>query len=366
MDIVYLSASVIPSTKANSIQVQKMCKAFTEIGHRVTLFATSSITDLSDKEHINLPFSYNLSPKIGPAPISSMIYGLRIGKQASQMKADIWYGRCPHSLFHVGRHGCPFIYEAHTLPQRSMRKWLENRLFKMQGFCRLVVISNSLRNAYLDMFSNLSDQQIMVAHDGAEIPDDIDDIDSYCAPKENQSDAPLEIGYVGSLYPGKGVEGVLDLAKMRPQHSYHIVGGSQKEVSKWATKGLSQVKFHGRVSQDSVHQMLRKFDILLLLPQFQVETAGGGNIAPYMSPLKMFEYMASGRPIIASSLAVIREVLVDHKNALLVSPNKLNEYANALDQLVLYPHLRFELAKSAYIDLENNYTWQKRGKLVLQ
>jgi glycosyltransferase involved in cell wall biosynthesis len=83
----------------------------------------------------------------------------------------------------------------------------------------------------------------------------------------------------------------------------------------------------------NIPSILRKFDILLLLSKKKIETSDGGDIGQYTSPLKMFEYMASGRPIIASKLPVFEEVLKHNVNALLVSPDNDKVHGEALDLL---------------------------------
>ncbi len=81
----------------------------------------------------------------------------------------------------------------------------------------------------------------------------------------------------------------------------------------------------------------------------------------YMSPLKVFEYMASGKPIIASDLPVLREVLSE-KNSILVSPVSVEEWVRAISLLMDNEALRNELSDASYQMLLDKYTWKKRAE----
>jgi len=84
-----------------------------------------------------------------------------------------------------------------------------------------------------------------------------------------------------------------------------------------------------------------------------------------MSPLKLFEYMAAGKTILPSDLPVLREVLEHNENAILVAPEKINNWKNELLQLIHDNELRNQLGANAKLDQQNLYTWQKRAAIVL-
>jgi len=82
-----------------------------------------------------------------------------------------------------------------------------------------------------------------------------------------------------------------------------------------------------------------------------------------MSPLKMFEYMAAQRPIIASDLPSIREIL-NENNAVLIKPDSPDDLARGIEQLLKKPDFSAKIAKRAYQDVQR-YTWQKRTEKIL-
>ena len=84
----------------------------------------------------------------------------------------------------------------------------------------------------------------------------------------------------------------------------------------------------------------------------------------YTSPLKLFEYMASKRPIIASDLPSIREIL-NTENAILVKPGSAKALANAIKFALENPDFCAKISKQAYKDVQK-YTWEKRAKRILE
>ena len=94
----------------------------------------------------------------------------------------------------------------------------------------------------------------------------------------------------------------------------------------------------------------------------------GGDVgaARWMSPLKIFEYMAHGKPIVATDLPVIREVLEHERNALLAPSGDLDAWEHAARRLVDDPALRERLGGRAREDFEAGYSWRARARAVLE
>ena len=99
--------------------------------------------------------------------------------------------------------------------------------------------------------------------------------------------------------------------------------------------------------------------------QRKFKTANDGpDTSKFMSPLKMFEYMATGKPIIASNHDVIKEILSNEKNSLLVEPDNISQWCNAIKKLKSDSKLAYNLGKNAKDDVRK-FTWSERSKMIL-
>lgn len=363
MKICYLSGSTIPSSLANSIQVMRMCSAFARVGHEVTLVAAPGDAEGAGDDWAEYGVERNFEICYVPRParrrLGSLLYGRRAARRLRDRKVDLFYGRCPHSLAWSSGRGVPFVYEAHVVPANSLRISLERYLMSRPTFERLVVISDALKAAYLKVIPGLDQSRVIVAHDGA----DIHKLPGYAELQEPEH-GRLKVGYAGALYPGKGMEIVGELAGLAPQHEYHVIGANGP-FEAWRRRLAGKVCFHGQVKPRQVPALLSECDVLLLPPQKAVEAVLGGDIAGVMSPLKMFEYMAVARPIIASDLPVIREVLTDGETAILVPPDDPRAWLRALEVIAEDRAFANALARSAWMEVRDRYSWDQRAATVI-
>jgi glycosyltransferase involved in cell wall biosynthesis len=364
MKLYYLSDSLIPSQAANSVQVMKMCTAFAKLGHAVTLFARKNTVLSVD------PYDYyGLKPDF-----QLRYYTLMTAKRVKSFKRvstwltrwqirvaspDLIYGRDAKMLLAVATLGIPFVFEEHFLSAKRIRR-LE-RIFNQPNFMRLVVITRALMDDCLAQCSSLDTSKIFVAQDGA-------DASLAHGYPGVQLPGNYRIGYLGHLYPGKGMKIISKLPVRCPYATFHIVGGEQKDVMYWQSQlsSKSNMHFHGFVPHRDTSSYLRAFDVVLAPYQHRVEARSGMEISRWMSPLKVFEYMAAGKPIIASDLPVLREVLENGRNALLVPPEDTAAWVNAIHLLHDDVALRQHLGRQALQDFNTKYSWDIRAKAVLE
>jgi glycosyltransferase involved in cell wall biosynthesis len=84
----------------------------------------------------------------------------------------------------------------------------------------------------------------------------------------------------------------------------------------------------------------------------------------YFSPLKIFEYMAAGKPIVASRIGQVAEILENEKTALLVAPENPEELASALRRLKAERKLAERLGAAAQKEAQEKHTWKARLEIV--
>ncbi|MCX7890852.1 MAG: glycosyltransferase family 4 protein, partial [Burkholderiales bacterium] len=146
-----------------------------------------------------------------------------------------------------------------------------------------------------------------------------------------------------------------------PECELRIAGGSDARIAEIGalagSLGVADgVRLLGRIEPRRRFEVIAAADICLL-PLRPVAIG-----ARYTSPLKLFEYMAMGKPIVASDLASLREVLADGENALLVPPEDPVALAGAVRKLASDRALALKLGTAAYAAAREKYGWKARAK----
>ena len=176
------------------------------------------------------------------------------------------------------------------------------------------------------------------------------------------------VGYMGQLHTmgmDKGVALLLDAVAQVPGASLGLVGGPEAMAEslrqRWLDSGRAANEFlyAGQVAPQEVPRCLSAFDICAMpFPRTR-------HFERYMSPLKLFEYMAARRAILASDLPSVREILRDQETALLVPPSDMLALAAAVTALQ-DAALRQRLADAAYAEVMAHYTWAQRARMIRQ
>nr|WP_259084915.1 glycosyltransferase family 4 protein [Salinibacter ruber] len=346
-----------------------MCEAFEEIGHDVSL-----VCGTGPLQSGNIHKFYDVKACFPISRLSSLEWGLKgrkylfaihVSFYLARIQPDLVYGRCRHSCAIAALLGYPVVHDAHSIPPESrnltsaLLRWLLTRT-KVR---RLVVNTQALRQVYEDRFDIRS--EIRVAHNGATDPPD----DAY-VPKElcATTKQDIQVGYVGTLKPGKGMKIIEEIAPECSWAQFHVVGGNENQVDYWRDRlsSVDNVVLHGFVPHRETHAYRQHCDVLIAPYQREVLLDGGLNIADWTSPVKVFEYMAAEKPIVCSSLPSLREVVTHEENALLCAPDEPKSWVRALCRLKNDQMLRRELAQRARLDYERNYSWRARAEKVLE
>jgi glycosyltransferase involved in cell wall biosynthesis len=373
MKLAYLSASTIPSRSANSIHVMKMCQAFGQLGMMTRLYVPDMPADeLAAGEDCHSRYGVARVFEIERVWWSKLfgrqyVSGFLAAQKAVRDGAQFALARCIPSACFAARAGLPVVFEYHQPISDSGRltrlnELLFDGLITAPGFRGLVVITHALKAHFLERYPQL-EERIFVAPDGADpFPADVTPVDLPAGEER------LQVGYVGHLFAGKGMEVVAQLCRQAPFADFHVVGGLERDIEQWQAELGDQpnVRFHGFVPHARTAAYIAAFDVVLLPNQNRITWhKAGGDIGRWTSPLKMFEYMSAGKPIISSDLPVLREVLDDGRNALLCAPDDIQAWLRALEQLD-DRGLRERLGQQALADFSAQYSWQRRAEAILR
>ena len=371
MKLYYLANARIPTEKAHGYQICKMCEEFSSLGHQVELWIPSRENNI-DKDaysfyglksnfkirEINSFDFYKFYKYLGRFSFwlqafwfSLKLLFIKIDKNA------VIYTRDPEIGWIFNLKGNKIILESHNWPRS--KGWLFKYLIKK--FDKIITLTHGSKELFLA--AGLPNDRTMVAPDGVDLEKFDVNINKIQARKKLNLPLNKKIAlYCGSLYlyGWKGVGILLAAAKILPEdYLVVLVGGEPNELAKIKKEyDISNLLLAGRRSREEVPYYLKSADVLVL-----PNKSGDKMSEQYTSPLKLFEYMASGVPIVASDLPSLREVLSE-QNSFLVKPNSPPSLAKGIQAVLADGVLAERFARQALIEVKK-YTWEKRAERII-
>ena len=380
MNILLAAPTYLPARRANTLQVMKMAQAVKLLGHNVSVLVPNpGGKKIPVWETIAHHYGLHQSFEIKWIPVKSHLrsydYGLKVIHYFSRVGADFLYTRLPQAAALASSLNIPTIYEVHDLPRGFFGPRLFQRFLKGRGARRLVVLTQSLRDAINQRIIRLpsypftiieSDGVDLIRYEG--IPNPVEARRTLKAGQLTRlSVSQFTAGYTGHLYPGRGIDLILDIASRSPDINFLLVGGDPEAVydleGKIENRDLKNIILTGFVPNAELPFYQAACEVLLMPYQRNVAASSGGDIAHFLSPMKLFEYMACGRVILSSNLSVLKEVLNDH-NSILLPPDDVHVWVNALQEIKNDPNRQISLADHARKD-SLRYSWETRAERIL-
>jgi glycosyltransferase involved in cell wall biosynthesis len=388
MRILYLADIRFPLERANGIQSIETCHALARRGHAVTLIVRPDTQAPPRDPYVfyGLPripsLTIELAPSAGVAAARRAAYiSYAVGRALGHARHDLIFTRdlgLAALLVRVPRVARPpVVYEAHGIAAdvaASLPTLLTNAPAASASKLRRLERRDSRvwksADAYVTITSGLATEltrrfgtrdRVAVIPDGVRLPGE-ENASTGLDRRSGSRDGLYTIGYAGHLYPWKGVELIIEAVTALQDTRALIVGGHEAEPDLQRLRDLavsldcaSRVTFTGAVPPTEVASRLREADVLVLPnPASALSTR-------FTSPLKLFEYMALGAPIVASDLPSIREVLRDGENALLVPASNPPALVAAIRRLKEDTALGAALGAQARADVRD-YTWDRRAE----
>lgn len=376
MELLYLHDIPVSSRKANVIQVLQMCHALSKIGISVTLaipnggekeeLIKNKITQIFNKK---LDFSIIPYHKISLVGKFSMVGGyFGIRNILNRVHADCCFVRNPLFINATKKKFLPTFFESHNSSLHNKYKilnsiWTKNLIknSKSEYLIKFICISNELAEVWRKR--EVPSNKIMVLHDGVDSEAFSSLKDVKTVRKElNLPQSKKIVMYSGSLYPDRGIENILNLAKIFNDVLFVVIGGTEERKNYYINLSkksfLNNIMFLGYIPNYQVKDYLASADVLLMIWTQEVKTIN------YCSPLKMFEYMASGKIIVGHAFPTIKEVLKDGDTALLADPKSFEDLTSKLRKALSqnYPNSMAQKARKLALD---NYSWEQRAKAIM-
>lgn len=390
MKLLYLANIRLPTEKAHGLQIMQNCEAFADAGAEVRLWvarrwdttATGKIRDPWAHYGVKRNFSLHRLPCIDLIPLvpertdlpARLVFTLQLVTftlvallLALFTRADVYYSRDALLLLALSliKPRRALAYEAHSLAQGRGGRRLQ--LLAVTRCGSVFATTRRLRSDLVALGANPAHTH--VAHDGVRAKR-FEHLPSQAEARvaAGWSADAFIVGYVGRLQTmamDKGVGLLVDALARLDNVSIALVGGPDDMAEafrqRWLALGQPAERFlyAGQVAPERVPLYLSAFDVCAM-PFPWTE-----HFAFYASPIKLFEYMAAKRAIVASNLPSTAEVLTDGESGLLVPPSDVDALAQAIARLRDDPILRERLAAKAHEIVMAHYAWEARAKHIL-
>jgi glycosyltransferase involved in cell wall biosynthesis len=371
----YVSTLDIGSRMAHAMQVMKNAQAWAKASEAFEFLTCLSPLAWRRQDPAAVAELYGLSTPfaIKAWPLKERLWRLRLplvqdiffrlaARRCRDLEAELVFTRTYLAPRYLLAHNLSTVVETHSPPEDTPAKRMLYIMLHHPRVLAVVTISQELARLYRE--HGLPAEKILVAPDGV-------DWDAF-QPELSRQEARRRLGladdrpvaaYVGHLYPGRGVDHILEAAARLPGVRFRLVGGHPEDVARWRAEveraGLANLELAGFVPNREVPLHLFAADALLMPYTTATPTAA------WMSPLKMFEYLAAGRPVIASDLPAVREVLRDGDNALLCPPDSGEALAGALGRALEEPELAARLGAAGRREARG-YSWDARVGRIME
>ena len=348
----YISELCLPSNSGYAQHVLKICDSFSK-KFEAHLFVISN-----NKSFIKFKKEYSLKRKFKIVSyskncknnfITRIFFSLYVLKNIN--KKSLIISRSLLSSLILSLFGVKNILELHHPP-----RGLSSYIFYL---CRLSKLDKNLNYIFLhkNIKKNLKIKRGIVLDDACDLSDF----------KVKKSKVKFEYCYIGSLFKGKGLEKIIELADYFPQKKFHIFGDTKTidpNFNALQIKKLKNLHMHNFKSYKFIPDILKRSKYLLL-PYANKVSVNSKNleVSNYMSPLKMFDYLASGKIIIASNLKVYSHILKNNFNCLMPKKNDLKSWVDLINN-ISKENKNFNSLRKNALNTASKYTWEKRAKKI--
>jgi glycosyltransferase involved in cell wall biosynthesis len=363
MRLLYLANIRLPTERAHGLQIMEMASALARGGDDVVLVVPKRKNSITED-----PFGYYGIPRdftivrlpcvdlvrfgrvgylvqIWTFSLFAIVYALRSGR--------VVYSRDEFTLFLYSFFGKPFVFEAHT------GKWNQVLRVVMRRARLVVPITDGLKRFFVK--KGVLESKMLVAPDGA-------NLERFArAGGKLESRAALSLPenarivvYSGHLYPRKGAHVLAESAEALRDTLVVFVGGTDEDVVSFRARygHRSNILILGHRPHAEIPLYLASADVLVI-----PNSAKDDDSREFTSPMKLFEYMTSGTPIVASDVPSLREILTE-ETAMFFSPDDPNDLGRAVNAVLADDTSSARLGEKARTEVAK-YDWNARAARIV-
>lgn len=365
--LLYIANIRFPTERAHGIQIAEMCNALAGEGLDVELVVQKRVNVLTDDvfTYYDIPHSFRITElrtldtlqfNVGGIlgrisyTMQTLLYSLNALRYVLSREGLI-YSRDELPLFLLSLFGRPFVYEAHA-PKWS---FVARRVVRKARY--VLPISRGLKNFYAER--GIAEERMIVTPDAVNLKRfTLSECQEECRTRLSLPQGKHIVLYAGHLYKRKGAHLAAEAAsKLSDDTAVVFVGGTEDEIPEFTERYGKDphVLILGPKPYAEIPYYLRAADVLVL-----PNSAKDADARLYTSPMKLFEYMASGTPIVAADVPSLREILSDD-TSYFFTPDDPEALARSLDHVVSHKDEGAGKAREALAKVAQ-YSWENRAK----
>ena len=368
----YVGSHPLFTEGASAVHMLKMCQAMANLGIEIECALPGRVKKerLFSYYGIKTPFrvtSIALSGGLARRPLHGFLSALyACGKKENfdfVLTRDLVFAWFATRVF-----GVPTVYDAHHPPVNWAAERIIASFSRSKSLLGMSFNSRGLHDIYFCL--GIAGQNPIVAPNGFE-PEAFEGEHDISSLRERLG-LPLErkiVCYCGNTYAGRGLEILARAAAQMPEVEFLIVGGREKDNAFWREmarqEGSANFRIKGFVRQREVASYLLASDVLVMPYSSKVTIRDGTEAGKFTSPLKLFEYMAAGKPIVATGVPSVLEILRSGENSVVTPPDNAGEFIRALELVLADTELCARISEGARSDAAE-YTWEKRVERIVE
>lgn len=377
----------LASPAGYATHMREMIHAFRAEGHEVKtlIMGGEQLVKITDNTSSNNSLLKHTLKKMIPSILWETLKDIRLlgfDKKAAavlcstikEWKPDLIYERCTYlqlsgvvtaktiNIPHVYEINAPFVKERIGMSGKSLLNKRASQLEKMQveNTSLPVVVSSALRDYFAGEYGIAKDRFLIVPN---AIQEDQPPFSQNVSIQQELTQRNIKtlFGFVGSIFPWHGIDLLTrafgELAETYPGIGLMIVGDGETlpalkaEIQQW--KCADRIWFVGNVAHKNVYSYIDAMDCTLMVKSNW-----------YGSPVKIFEYGARNKPIIAPDTIPVRDVMEPGLDGLLIQPT-VEAIKQAMEYFLQHPAEMGQMANHFHTKVKSKYQWRKNAQVVL-